>query len=212
MTQTMRAVPDLELEAIVKRCKSFAAVMRELGLDVNGGEYQTIKNRIQHSGIDTSHFTKQHSFSTVAKKPEEVLVVREKGRAGARSLRYAMFAMGIPNRCAICGMAPIWQNRELVLQVDHIDGNYLDCRIENLRFLCPNCHTQTETYGRAKRSARKRSGYLTPDDVRAIREAWGPYEKGKHGHVFMKDLATQYGVTPGMIGHILSGRKWGWVK
>jgi formate-dependent nitrite reductase cytochrome c552 subunit len=80
-----------------------------------------------------------------------------------------MFAMGIPNRCAICGMAPIWQNRELVLQVDHIDGNYLDCRIENLRFLCPNCHTQTETYGRAKRSARKRSGYLTPDDVRAIR-------------------------------------------
>ena len=208
MTQTMRAVPDLELAAIVKRCKSFAEVMRELEMRVNGGGYKAVQRRIEHAGIDTSHFTKRHGRGNRAKTPEDVLVVRTAGRERAYALRSAMLELGVPNRCAICGMAAIWQNRELVLQVDHIDGNYLDCRIGNLRFLCPNCHTQTETYGRAKRPARRRAGYLAPEDVHDIREAWGPYEKGRHGRVPAKDLAARYGVSVSAINHAVSGRSW----
>lgn len=53
--------------------------------------------------------------------------------------------------CAECGMLPEWNNKALVLHLDHTNGDGFDHRIENLRFLCPNCHAQTETYSRGQR-------------------------------------------------------------
>ena len=55
-------------------------------------------------------------------------------------------------KCAICGNEGTWNGSPLTLQLDHINGINNDHRIENLRFLCPNCHSQTETFsGRNKR-------------------------------------------------------------
>ena len=48
--------------------------------------------------------------------------------------------------CAICGNKGEWMNKPLPLILDHINGINNDNRLENLRFLCPNCHSQTETY------------------------------------------------------------------
>jgi hypothetical protein len=56
---------------------------------------------------------------------------------------------GVPHRCSACGQGPEWCGKPLVLQKEHINGNYLDCRQANLCFLCPNCHTQTATYAKA---------------------------------------------------------------
>ena len=50
-------------------------------------------------------------------------------------------------KCAICGNIGEWNGKQLVLQLDHINGDHFDNRLENLRFLCPNCHSQTETFG-----------------------------------------------------------------
>lgn len=50
------------------------------------------------------------------------------------------------NKCSECGISNIWNNKELKLQLDHIDGDRQNNSINNLRLLCPNCHSQTETY------------------------------------------------------------------
>lgn len=53
---------------------------------------------------------------------------------------------GIPYQCACCGNTGEWQGAPLTLQVDHIDGDFLNNEIENLRFLCPNCHRLTPNF------------------------------------------------------------------
>jgi Zn finger protein HypA/HybF involved in hydrogenase expression len=52
----------------------------------------------------------------------------------------------IENKCAICSLPPIWNNKPLSLTLDHINGISDDNRLHNLRLLCPNCHSQTETF------------------------------------------------------------------
>lgn len=49
--------------------------------------------------------------------------------------------------CEECGLLPTWNDKILTLQLDHIDGNHFNWKLENLQILCPNCHTQTSTHG-----------------------------------------------------------------
>lgn len=52
----------------------------------------------------------------------------------------------LENKCYECNLEPFWNNKFLVLQIDHINGINNDNRLENLRYLCPNCHSQTDTF------------------------------------------------------------------
>lgn len=53
----------------------------------------------------------------------------------------------IPYHCARCPVDNIWNDKPLCLQLDHIDGVNNNQELKNLRWLCPNCHSQTETFG-----------------------------------------------------------------
>lgn len=67
------------------------------------------------------------------------------------------------NKCEICGMGAIWNGKELILHLDHINGDADNNSINNVRLLCPNCHSQTETYcqrNRGKGKSKSRSSYL----------------------------------------------------
>lgn len=61
----------------------------------------------------------------------------------------------LPLRCKKCGIGEEWNGEPLTLQIDHINGVSNDNRLENLRFLCPNCHSQTSTYAGANTKNRK---------------------------------------------------------
>lgn len=64
------------------------------------------------------------------------------------------------NKCSDCGILPFWNDKILVLEVDHIDGNSDNNLPDNLRLLCPNCHSQTITSSRRDKKQTKRNLYL----------------------------------------------------
>lgn len=76
---------------------------------------------------------------------------------GSRCKRSTLHRLLVEHRgnlCEVCGLPGEWNGKPLRLQVDHINGNSYDNHPDNLRLICPNCHTQTETFS-IRRSARK---------------------------------------------------------
>lgn len=135
----------------VRKSTSIAGVVQYLGLRYrSGAAWRTLRSAISNSGLDTSHFLgRAHNKgkeNCKRKSSEQILVVTDgRYRVAPRLLRRAMIEKGLPHQCAICGMGPEWNSKRLVLQVDHLNGVWSDCRLVNLRFLCPNCHSQEDT-------------------------------------------------------------------
>ncbi|HVA33375.1 MAG TPA: HNH endonuclease, partial [Candidatus Baltobacteraceae bacterium] len=80
------------------------------------------------------------------------LLTRRGSRAHVK--RRLLQAGIVANRCQACGLEE-WLGRPLSIHIDHINGDRLDHRLDNLRMLCPNCHSQTDTYGAKNRRRRR---------------------------------------------------------
>ncbi len=137
------------LQAAVSESYSVQEVARRLlGKNVGGNQHQHIKKMIQKFGIDTQHFLgSAHNLGQVShkrKNPNEIFIIGQ--RQKSHLLKRALIESGINYCCSICQLRD-WNNQPIRLEIDHIDGNASDNSLSNLRFLCPNCHSQTETYG-----------------------------------------------------------------
>lgn len=138
------------LSAAVAASTSYAGVIRHLGLSQAGGTQAHVARRIRQLGIDTTHFTGQSwargQPSSRRRSPDQILVRRADGayREKPRALRRAMREVGIAYVCSNCALDPDLTG--VTLHVDHIDGDWLNNERNNVRFLCPNCHSLTPNY------------------------------------------------------------------
>lgn len=139
-----------EFRAAVKNNNTITDIARTLGYSVLGRSQNTIKKWIKKFDIDTSHFwnsTDQLRISgCMAEKlsDDELFSITDRVRGGSVKARIIKRNL-LKYECSECKITS-WNNKNLVLQLDHISGNNKDNRLENLRFLCPNCHSQTDTY------------------------------------------------------------------
>ena len=134
-----------EIKNIVSISESYKDFARKIGYS-NNPSGDTIKSlRKKLKDYDTKHF-KSSSNEKVIRTAENTFI--EHSNASQSSLRRLYKEMNISQYiCSICGQKPIWQNKELTLILDHINGVNNDDRLENLRWVCPNCNQQLETTG-----------------------------------------------------------------
>lgn len=153
-----RSWNDEQLVEAVRTSTTIVDIIRKLGLsDTSAGNWKTIKNHIERLKLDTSHHIgKQwvknsqihpHKYST-----EEILV-ENSTYASSNRLFKRLVKEGLKEaKCESCGNTH-WLDLPLKFELDHKNGDNRDNRIENLRVLCPNCHSQTSTW-RKKKSLR----------------------------------------------------------
>jgi hypothetical protein len=138
------------IKKYIEESTSFAEVLRKLDVDPRGRNYKIVKDAINELTIDISHFLgKAHSKNTTQRTISwsEILVENSDYILDTGRKRRLIKEGFIEEKCygKGCGVNS-WLGKPLSLQLDHINGNHTDNRIENLRLLCPNCHSQTETF------------------------------------------------------------------
>lgn len=154
-TSPIWSIPAEKFQELLNTSNSFVDILIKVGLDPYNGNHKTLNYRIKEEGFDISILEQNrkknqenHMKSLHKKKTynlEDILV--ENSNYKNCHLKQRLLSKNLlENKCYICDNKGEWCDKKLSLQLDHINGINNDNRLENLRLLCPNCHSQTETF------------------------------------------------------------------
>jgi hypothetical protein len=143
-------------------------VCRYLDIPYRGRTNNTVRYQASLQGLSLDHFDSKKAqmrgilayHAGRSYTQDEVLIINSECDATTVK-RWARKIIPSTN-CNICNIQPQWNGKQLTLQLDHINGNTKDNRVENLRWICPNCHSQTDTYC-GKKSWKKKASELNPN-------------------------------------------------
>lgn len=205
MTNKIYEITDEQFVELIKNSTNISEVLFKLGYTVKGNSwgFSQVRRRMETLNLTPQQFKGKSALKTSDDRlvnPKNLL--RENSKHARNVLRrYILSNNLIPYRCAICGITH-WNNKALSLELDHINGINNDNRLENLRFLCPNCHSQTTTYG-SRNQQKNESKYEITEDLRQLVES--TYEKEKS----VKRVSAVLGIRRCVVTQIVneSGQK-----
>lgn len=142
------------LEEAVSLSTSINGVLRFFNLKITGSNHSYLSKKIRENKISTKHFInyKENLKPGFNKHSKESFInsLNENKTYTGTFILNKLISLNIKERmCEICNLKE-WNNKEIPLEIDHINGCHEDNRLENLRLLCPNCHAQTDTYSGKK--------------------------------------------------------------
>lgn len=166
------------LEVVVKESGSWFEVCVKLDLNPVTGAQTHIKKRVVGYEIDFSHFRGQgwrKDREFLNERVDITEYLNNNRFIKSSSLRSKLIKCGYKgSNCEICGLSK-WNNESIPLELDHINSNHFDNRLENLQIICPNCHA-LETLKRRKKPekikierTRKSKGVPKPRQRKVIR-------------------------------------------
>ena len=146
------------VKAAIERSSSLKETLINLGLRAAGGNYKALHKAAAKYNLTLPQFDRHsqvRSLGTGNKLPDEVVFCEDSAYTNRAKIKkrlckdhgwaYKCMNPDCPNP------EPMWAGKPLTIQLEHINGIHNDNRIENLMFLCPNCHSQTETFcGKSK--------------------------------------------------------------
>lgn len=155
-----RSWTDSQLQEAAKSENTITGILIALGLRAAGSNYRHIQKHIKRLEIDVSHIAKDKSIysknSGMVKTPSEILCEKSKVSRGTLK-NYLLKTNLIPYICLGCSCSQyefkdgwLFNNKLLVLTIEHKNGIADDNRLENICWLCPNCHSQTSTFAGRK--------------------------------------------------------------
>ena len=149
-----------EFTQLVACSESLSDVLRHFGLEHKGGNHRTLKARLAAEGVDLSHIDLRPGALTAkrnhaARRALSEVLVQNSSYSRSHLKRRLLQSGILKSECALCGQGCEWMGRPLMMVLDHVNGVPDDNRLENLRMLCPNCNSQTDTYCAKNYSGRR---------------------------------------------------------
>ena len=157
---------------LLDNSSSFVEVLNNLGLNAHSGNHRTLHKRIKQDNLNVEILNAKRKEKIASLNPRRkidlanVFIINSNYSTGT-ARRKILKENLIPYVCANCGNDGKWNGNKLVLQLEHKNGDSKDHRLENLCFLCPNCHSQTDTFcGRNTRKPKKVKFCLCGKEIR----------------------------------------------
>jgi 5-methylcytosine-specific restriction endonuclease McrA len=148
-----------ELQTLLDKSNSYADLLRKVGLNPKGRNPDTLKKIIKEYNLDETMLNKNRSdlysqcaYDTHKKNSyflEDILDGKYPNYQSNKLLKRLIKEGYKENKCECCGIFN-WCNKPITFHLHHKDGNHNNNKLENLEVLCPNCHSQTETFAGKK--------------------------------------------------------------
>lgn len=152
MSRVSKITKESVLKCIDEGALSQTDILVKLGLKARGGNYGALVLKCKEWEIELPVYSMERrlvqlgSVNTSRRVPLSQLLVKGRKLAAHSAKKRIIKEELLENKCAICSLPPTWNSMSLVLQLDHIDGDHMNNEITNLRLICPNCHSQTDTF------------------------------------------------------------------